>query len=380
MRIGIEAQRIFRKEKHGMDMMAVELIKNLQHLDQTNEYFIFVNPDEDGEVIQPGHNFTVVPLKRSPYPVWEQVFLARAAKKYRLDLLHCTSNTAPIILDVPLILTLHDIIYLEKLDWKSGSWYQRLGNLYRRWNVPVIVKKAARILTVSKFEEKRIRTHFKLGPGKVEVVYNGIGKHFRRLDDLVAEKRRKQLGLPERYTLFLGNTDPKKNLYGLVDALKILDERGELTITCVITDLKEEVLLPILKERNAENIREKIHLTDYVLNKDMPVLYNNALFFLYISLRESFGLPILEAMACGCPVLTSTTSSMPEIAGDAAILVDPTDSEAICAAMNRMMNDGMLRQTLKDKGLKRPLSFSYKTRVERIIAIYNEVFRETYGR
>ena len=380
MRIGIEAQRIFRKEKHGMDMMAVELIKNLQNLDQTNEYFIFVNPDEDGEVIQPGPNFTVVPLQRSPYPVWEQVFLARAAKKYRLDLLHCTSNTAPITIDVPLILTLHDIIYLEKLDWKSGSWYQRLGNLYRRWNVPVIVKKAARILTVSKFEEKRIRSRFKLSPGKVEVVYNGIGKHFRRLDNRVAEKRRKQLGLPERYALFLGNTDPKKNLYGLVDALKILDERGELTITCVITDLKEEVLLPILKERNAENIREKIHLTDYVLNKDMPALYNNSLFFLYISLRESFGLPILEAMACGCPVLTSTTSSMPEIAGDAAMLVDPTDSEAICAAMNRMMNDEILRQTLKDKGLNRPLSFSYKTRVERIIAIYNEVFRETYER
>src|SRR5690606_6093841 len=156
MRIGIEAQRIFRKEKHGMDMMAVELIKNLQKLDLINEYFIFVNPDEDNATIRPSANFTIVPLKKSLYPIWEQHFLAKAVKEYKLDILHCTSNTAPLNLDIPLILTLHDIIYLEKMDWKSGSWYQRLGNLYRRWNVPLIVKKATKILTVSKFEEKRI--------------------------------------------------------------------------------------------------------------------------------------------------------------------------------------------------------------------------------
>ncbi len=378
MKIGIEAQRIFRKEKHGMDMMAVELIKNLQKLDLVNEYFVFVNPDDDTAVIQPSPNFTIVPLKRSLYPVWEQYFLAKAAKEYQLDILHCTSNTAPLNLDIPLILTLHDIIYLEKIDWKSGSWYQRLGNLYRRWNVPLIVKKAAKILTVSKFEEKRIRNHFKLGPGKVEVVYNGIGKHFGLLDPEAAEARRKKLDLPRQYALFLGNTDPKKNLYGLIKALKSLHERGELTIPCVITDLKEEVLLPILKELDAEAIQEKIHLTGYVRNKNMPVLYNNALFFLYISLRESFGLPILEAMACGCPVITSDTSSMPEIAGEAALLVDPSDDKAIASAITDLMRNEDLRRDLKQKGLKRPLSFSYKTRVERIIDIYNEVYRQAY--
>lgn len=376
MRIGIEAQRIFRKEKHGMDMMAVELIKNLQKLDQTNKYFIFVNPDEDNGIIQPSANFLIVPLKKSPYPIWEQYFLAKAAKEYKLDILHCTSNTAPLNLDIPLILTLHDIIYLEKMDWKSGSWYQRLGNLYRRWNVPVIVKKATKILTVSKFEEKRIRNHFGLASGKVEVVYNGIGKHFQLLDDEIAEAGREKLNLPPQYALFLGNTDPKKNLYGLIKALKILHENGDLTFDCVITDLKEEVLSPILKELDAEAIQEKIHLTGYVRNKDMPCLYNNALFFLYISLRESFGLPILEAMACGCPVITSNTSSMPEIAGDAAVLVDPTDEQAISKAIKTLTKDKALRQELKRKGRERPLSFSYKTRVKRIIDIYHKVYQQ----
>jgi len=378
MRIGIEAQRIFRREKHGMDVMAVELIKNLQKLDLVNEYFVFVNPDEDNAVIQPSANFTIVLLQKSPYPIWEQVFLAKAIKEYQLDVLHCTSNTAPLRLDVPLILTLHDIIYLESIDWKSGSWYQRLGNLYRRWNVPLIVKRAAKILTVSKFEERRIKKHFHLEPGKIEVVYNGIGKHFQVIDPETAEAKRQELNLPARYALFLGNTDPKKNLYGLVRALKKLHDNGELTIDCVITDLKEEVLLPVLKELDAEAVLDSIHLTGYVRNKSMPYLYSNALFFLYISLRESFGLPLLEAMACGCPVITSNTSSMPEIAGDAAILIDPTNDQAIGDAMKELMDNADLRQALREKGLTRPASFSYKTRVERILDIYHTVYQQAH--
>ncbi len=378
MRIGIAAQRIFRNEKHGMDMMAVELIKNLQKLDQTNKYFVFVNPDEDNGIIQPSANFVIVPLTRSPYPIWEQYFLAKAAKDYRLDILHCTSNTAPLHLDIPLILTLHDIIYLEKMDWKSGSWYQRLGNLYRRWNVPLIVKKASKIMTVSKFEEKRIRKRFGLAPGKVEVVYNGIGKHFQLLDPETAEAGRKELDLPSPYALFLGNTDPKKNLYGLIKALKILHENGELSIDWVITDLKEEDLWPILKELDAEAVKDKIHLTGYIRNKNMPYLYNNALFFLYISLRESFGLPILEAMECVCPVITSNTSSMPEIAGEAALLVDPTDEQAISTAIIKLTKDAVLREELQKKGLERPSLFSYKTRVKRIIDMYYKVYQQAY--
>lgn len=360
-------------------MVAVELIKNLQKLDAVNEYFIFVNAEEDSAAIKPSANFTIVPLSKSPYPIWEQIHLPRAVKEYQLDLLHCTSNTAPLQLDIPLILTLHDIIYLEKLNWKSGTWYQRFGNLYRRWNVPLIVKKAARILTVSKFEEKRILKYFNLGPGKIVVLYNGVGKHFQILEKSIAEAGRKKLKLPERYALFLGNTDPKKNLFGLLKSLKALDENGELTFISVITDLDEDILLPLLKEIDAENIRKKIHLTGYVRNEYMPLLYNNAMFFLYISLRESFGLPILEAMACGCPVITSNTSSMPEVAGSAALLIDPTDTEDISKAIQKLLHNESIRKEMQESGLERPTLFSYKKRVEKIIAIYKEVYQQSHG-
>ena len=118
MKIGIEAQRIFRKKKHGMDMVALELIRHLQLVDKENEYFVFVKPDEDHTVIQETANFRIIEIAGGPYPYWEQVLLPRAAKKYGCELLHCTSNTAPLFSSIPLVLTLHDIIFMESsIKW-----------------------------------------------------------------------------------------------------------------------------------------------------------------------------------------------------------------------------------------------------------------------
>ena len=140
MKIGIEAQRIFRKKKHGMDMVAIELIRNLQLTDQENEYVVFVKPDEDDQVIHETKNFKIVRLNRSLYPVWEQIALPRAVKKEGCRILHCTSNTAPVFTSVPLIVMLHDIIYMESSYLEilrgSGTWYQKFGNIYRKLVVP----------------------------------------------------------------------------------------------------------------------------------------------------------------------------------------------------------------------------------------------------
>lgn len=134
MKIGIEAQRIFRKKKHGMDMVALELIRNLQQIDHENEYYIFVRPDEDDAVIKESPNFNIIRLKAHSYPAWEQIALPKAVKKYGCEILHCTSNTAPVNCSIPLITTLHDIIYMEssfiKIATGAASAYQKLGNIY----------------------------------------------------------------------------------------------------------------------------------------------------------------------------------------------------------------------------------------------------------
>jgi hypothetical protein len=136
MRIGIEAQRLFRPHKHGMDRVALELVKNLQLIDKENDYFVFVKPDCDASVISKTSNFRIVEIPGGPYPWWEQFKLPKIVKAHDCDILHCTSNTAPFFSKTPLITTLHDIIYMEgsifKLLFNKASLYQKLGNLYRR--------------------------------------------------------------------------------------------------------------------------------------------------------------------------------------------------------------------------------------------------------
>lgn len=332
-----------------MDMVAISLIRNLQQLDTSNQYFIFVNEVEDTSPVQSTENFTIVPLPTSPYPVWEQYHLANAVKTYQLDLLHCTSNTAPFSCKAKLVITLHDIIYLEKLNLREGSWYQRMGNLYRRWNVPKVVKKASCLFTVSHYEQERIVRQFAMHPDKVKVVYNGVAGHFK----MESQEKRKVIqlkyGLPDTYMLFLGNTDPKKNLKGVLKSLALLEERNVDFPDLVMPDFGMDVLISMLSDINSPQLIDKIHLTGYIPNEDLPAIYSQALLFLYPSLRESFGLPILEAMACGCPVITSNTSSMPEVAGEAALLIDPFDPESLSKGIGFLLENQENRQKLIEK-------------------------------
>ena len=214
MRIGIEAQRIFRPKKHGMDVVAIELIRNLQEIDNKNEYFIFSRAGFQDNTIRPTSNFHVEQFPANTYADWEQIKLQKAVSRSKLDLLHCTANTAPLYSPVPFILTLHDIIYLEKVDFK-GTAYQNLGNLYRRWLVPKIVKKAGLILTVSEFERENIVKRLSLPEEKVEVLYNGVSSKFsgRYTEEQLASFLQKYQ-LPDRYIMFLGNTAPKKKHVG----------------------------------------------------------------------------------------------------------------------------------------------------------------------
>ena len=177
MKIAIEAQRIFRPNKHGMDFVALETIRELQKMDHENEYFIFVSPGED-KCLESSDNVHIIELKCPTYPLWEQVALPRAVKSIKPDLLHCTSNTAPLHCPVPLVLTLHDIIYLEKRQSSSLSWYQEMGWHYRRLVVPRILPKCEKIITVSQFERKRILEALHLPEKQLVAVYNGFNSHF----------------------------------------------------------------------------------------------------------------------------------------------------------------------------------------------------------
>ncbi len=374
MRIGIEAQRIFRKKKHGMDMVALELIKQLQIIDTQNEYFIFVNTIEDKESLQETANFKIVYLKESSYPVWEQYHLPKAVKEYKLDVLHCTSNTAPLYTSVPLVITLHDIIYLEKWNFTQGTAYQIVGNLYRRWNVPQVVKKASHIITVSNFERGRIADYFKLPTHQLSAIYNGVGAHFKKVNNLAElERTKRTYNLPYNFIFYLGNTDPKKNVVGVLKALSILKKKGNLNTKLLMLDIDRDYLLNIMQQINDTGLMNDIVFSGYVPNKDLPAIYSQASLFLYPSLRESFGIPLVEAMACEVPIITSNTSSMPEVALDAALLVDPNNPYEIAETIHKLQTDLSLQKQLIQKGLERATHFTWKSNAELTLEIYKKL-------
>ncbi len=378
MVIGIEGQRLFRKNKHGMDMVALELIRNLQEIDNENKYYIFVKPDDDRSALRETENFRIVELRGGPYPMWEQVALPEAARKYKCELLHCTSNTAPLFSTVPVIITLHDIIYMEKsvlnIISGRGSYYQRFGNIYRRIVVPRVLKRSRKIITVSDFERQRISDFFRLKQdGRLVTVYNGVGSYFKPVrDETILRQVKEKYKLPDKYFFFLGNTDPKKNTRGVLKAYADFIRETGSQVKLVMLDFDRQELADILEETGVKNLVNNIHLTGYVDNQELPGIYSQSELFLYPSLRESFGIPILEAMSCGIPVITSNTSSMPEIAGQAAILVDPFKPEEITRAMISVFTDKVLQQELIQKGIEQASAFSWRSMAEKVLGIYTE--------
>lgn len=378
MRIGIEGQRLFRLEKHGMDIVAIELIRHLQKIDTENEYFLFVKDGEDDDWFTPSPNFKLVRTKKAAYHVWEQYILPREVRKHKIDVLHCTSNTAPIWVKVPLILTLHDIIYLENFRFVSyqSTWYQLIGNFYRRWVVPSILKKSKRIITVSNSEKEIILHRYPQLKDKLEVVYNAMSDSFLSLKQENFAAIKEQYDLPDSYIFTLGNTNPKKNFPNVLKAYILYHKAVENPLPLVLADEPPGDLFKLLSVSIPPEVNADIHFIGYVKNSHMPLLYANSQMFVYASLRESFGIPILEGMAAGTPVITSKESSMPEVAGDAACFVDADNYESIAIGIEKLSSDATYAQELIQKGKERVKHFSWDISANNVLAIYKTVFTE----
>lgn len=372
MKIGIEAQRLFRPKKHGMEVVALEIIRGLQGLDKENDYHIFVKEDKDKDCVRATSNFKIDTFSSFTYVGWEQYSLPKFINKSKIDLLHCTCNTGPIFPNVPMVLTLHDIIYMETIDF-SGSSYQNFGNLYRRFIVPKIINKCNEIITVSNYEKERIVNYFNINEDKVNVVYNGVDESFRVYDDIsIIKEKLKFLNLPENFILFFGNTAPKKNTKRVIEAYLIYAMKVKDPLPLVVTDSSKEYIYSIMGENKVQQLSKLIYVIDYVPYEFVPLVYNMASLYLYPSLRESFGLPILEAMACGTPVITSNISSMPEVAGDAAIFVDPTNTEDIADKIEMVLSDSDLYKRKVSSGLVNISRFNWKKTAKDVFSVYQK--------
>lgn len=288
-------------------------------------------------------------LKGPAGHLWEQCFLPGLAAG---SLLWSPNNTGP-VLTRRQVCTIHDIIPIDHPEWFSKSfaaWY--------KWLMPTLANAAQHLIAVSEFTRTRILEAFNIREDKVSVVLNGVGSEFSRQSPGEIERVRTQLGLPANpYVLFVGSLEPRKNLLGLLAAWSIVQEKCP-DVRLVVTGLNKSstnVFSGVLMGK----IPPGVVFTGYVPDVDLPALYSGAAIFVYPSLYEGFGLPPIEAMACGTPVITSEGTSLSEVVGSAALLVEPSRPESIAEAILKLGASNSLRCELSREGIARAKKFSW---------------------
>lgn len=373
MKIAIESQRIFRSHKHGMDVVAMELIGQIQQIDHNNNYTLYAKKGPDMQCVQETGRFKIELLKGISYGDWEQFALPAALKKNNPDLVHCTANTAPLRCPVPLVLTLHDIIFLRETSFK-GTAYQNFGNIYRRMVVPPAIKKAQAIITVSQEEKNIIVSTCGIDPEKVTVIHNAVSQRFFvDHNSEVIEQFRKTHQLPSAFVLHLGNTAPKKNTARMIEAYVKYVKSTKDPLPLVLVDYSRDHLLRHLAHLDASSLAKYFYLPGYIPSSDMPLLYRAASIFVYPSLLESFGLPVLEAMASGVPVITSDVPALREVGGSAAVFINPESVGNISGAIAQLLSNEAKLLPIKTAGLERASQFSWRSSAEQLIRLYTKV-------
>ncbi len=283
------------------------------------------------------------PLRGTEGHAWEQFYLPLAS---RGRLLWSPNNTGPLGVSRQ-VCTIHDIIPIDRPEWFSprfAAWYN--------WLLPKLVHRVQHLIAVSEFTKQRLVERLGVPPSKVTVVWNGVDAQFtpRSADEI--ECMRRELGISSRkYLLSVGSLEPRKNLRALMTAWRRIAPELPKDIDLVVVGAKGASL--VFSDAKLGDVPPRVCLTGYVAQEQLPALYSGAMALVYPSLYEGFGLPPLEAMACGTPVVTSGTTSLPEVVGDSALLVDPLCPDSIAEGIQRIVMDAPLRDQLRERGLMR---------------------------
>ena len=377
MKIGIEVQRLFRKKKFGIETSSLELIKALRDIEPKHEYVVFAKDDEDRACLTATENMRIRTIGGKLFADFEQIFLPLAAKRERVDLLHCTGNTTPFFCPVPLVQTLHDVIFMDSISSKD-TFYQQFGNYYRRKLVPVVTPRSQAIITVSQYERDRIAQRLNIKREKIHVIYNGLNdvRFNRFLSKGRLDEVRAKYQLPPEFILFLGNQTTRKNPDRVIEAYVRYAATSPSPIPLVTPGLSHRFVNNRLGHLKVTFNEQQFITPGYIADEDLPYLYGLSKLFLFPSLSEGFGMPVIEAMACGSPVITSDASCLPEIAGNAAVLVNPLKVDEIAGAMATLSTNEELRKKKIAAGYFNARRFSWKRAAESVLGIYESVYAE----
>ena len=368
MRIAIDARKL---RDFGIGTYIRNILMELSRLDRTTEYVVLCRPDDldTGDVL--GTNFRMVPESAPTYSIAEQFKIPLALERERVRMVHEPHYVLPPLVRCRAVVTIHDCIHLMFPQYLPG----KLAYVYAKGSMWSAARKAHRILTVSEASKRDILRFFDVPPDKVSVIYNAIDERFLAPPntahmDLV--RQRYQLDHP--FVLYVGNIKPHKNIQRLIDAFGRVRARGcqdDLKLVIIGDEISK---YPTLRQAvHKHKLDKHVRFLGFQPMETLAAFYRLARVFVFPSLYEGFGLPPLEAMACGTPVVTSNVSSLPEVAGGAALLVDPYDPESIAHGICQALTDEPLRANLIARGLERARSFSWAQSVRRIHEIYMDV-------
>lgn len=353
MKIAIDAQTTLG-QKTGFGFYVKNLVEALAKVDPPNEYIL------------------IKPQSEKDFPTWkrfwwDQVAFPRRAKKARVNLLHQPCFSAPILYPGKVIVTCHDLIsvfFPENLPLASRLFYSR-------W-MPFSYRRAMLIIADSEHTKKDLIAFLKIPEARIRVVHLAVSRDFRPIkSSKTLAKIRRKYKAGSKYLLHVGTIEPRKNLEFLVRSFALAVREG-IQENLVITGKRGWYYDGLFKLVEKLDLQNRVIFTGYADEKDLPALYSGATAFLFPSLYEGFGLPTLEAMACGTPVISSSTSSLPEVVGRAGILLPPKDERLWTKNILKVIKDRGLAQTLQHLGIRQARKFTWENTAEKTVEVYKE--------
>lgn len=370
MNIGINALSI-RNQYAGIGVYTKNMITSLSQIDRNNRYVLFLNPENYNGFKVEQDNFENV-LVHAPfhkYYMWEQLYLPFVLKKKQIDIIHGPRSVLPLLCKIKSVLTIHDLAFLLFPEVMKF-------NPFNYWSVFVkrSALKADHIISVSESTRKDIVRLYNIAEHKITVTHEACNDSFKRIENESAlEKISHKYNLPDRFILYVGTIEPRKNLNVLLEAMVIL-KRNNLNIKLIIVGKKGWLYADFFDTLKRLGLGNNVIFTGYVHDEDLPGIYNLAEVFVYPSKYEGFGLPLLEAMSCGVPVIASNVSSIPEVLGDAGILVVHDDPKDFAHKIYELLTDGEIMAKMSSKGFERIKFFSWEKVAKETLKVYERVY------
>ncbi|OGY81844.1 MAG: hypothetical protein A3F54_04715 [Candidatus Kerfeldbacteria bacterium RIFCSPHIGHO2_12_FULL_48_17] len=375
MKIAIDARFYGGEKAKGLGRYTQKLIFHLQEIDRENDYFILLQHEDYEKITFTNKKFQKVLADFHWYTLKEQIRMPRLLKKLQPDITHFPHYNVPFFFRKKFIVTIHDLI-LHHFPTKRATTLPAALYFFKQLGYKAVIRHAVqaakKVITVSQFSKKDILETFHIPAGKVAVTYEGVDRPpERRTDPAILKKYHIQ----KPYILYVGNAYPHKNLEILLDVVSEMKRTGEMDWSLVLVGKEEFFYKRLKEEARSKNVLDKVLFTGFVPDEHLSTLYQHATAYIFPSLYEGFGLPPLESMAHGTPVLAANSSSLPEILQDKVLYFDPGDKNGIIKVLKALLSSAELRQKMSAEGKKYTKVFDWRKMAQETYKIYENCGR-----